>query len=657
MKVSIDTGGTFTDFIWEEDGKIFTLKVPSTPENPSLAIKEGLARLGLKPQILIHGTTVATNAFLERKGADFLLFTTKGFEDVLPIGRQDRPKLYDFFVEKPPPFFKEENIIGVKERILANGKVWLPLEEREIKRVLCLLKKKENISSAAISFLHSYKNPWHEIKLGAALRKAGPYLVSLSSELVGEFREYERTSTTAINAYLSPILKNYLESLEKFFPHTKIYIQQANGGYMSLAMAKEKAVWTILSGPAGGAMAGLFLCKLFGLSGIITLDMGGTSTDVCLIKDRLPFRKIYDFDGFPVSLPLIDIHTVGAGGGSIAWIDGGGLLKVGPRSAGAKPGPACYGVGSEPTVTDANLLLGRLLPKFFGGGEIKLYPERSFLAIAELARKLGLTPLDCALGMVNIANSTMVKALRRVSSERGLDPSDFWLLAFGGASGLHACDLVEMLNLKGAILPKLASSFSALGLFFSVPMFDYTRTVLISLKEKNRLQKEIKKLKEGAKKELSTLGISTEEMVLELYFDLRYQGQGFDLSIPVAEELSEDLASLFHQIHQREFGFSFPHFPIEVVNLRLRFLGKGQDLHLRIGGKRLVFPPFKKSLYTEKGEVEALVVPWDGLKVGEKLFGPMIIVDAYTTFYLKEKFIAEVKEGLTLFAYPRDIKS
>jgi len=651
MRVGVDTGGTFTDFVWEEDGELKTLKVPSTPDNPAKAILQGLELIGIKPEILIHGTTVATNAFLERKGEDFVLITTKGFEDVILIGRQTRPKVYDFFVEKPKPFVKEENIIGVDERLSAKGEVIKPLTEKEVKRALKFVKR-EGVRSVAVSLLHSYKNPVHEVSLAKALSTSRELLLSLSHEVLCEIREYERTTTTAINAYLSPILKKYLETLEEALPQTRVFIEQSNGGYMPISLAKHRAVQTILSGPAGGAKAGLSLTRYFGIAGVITLDMGGTSTDVCLIKSSLPFTKEYQFDGYPVSIPVIDIHTVGAGGGSIAWVDEGGLLKVGPISAGADPGPACYGKGNDFTVTDANLVLGRIIPEFFLGGEMRVCPERSFNALTKLAEKVGLSPLETALGVVEIVNTNMVRALRKVSTERGIDPSSYFLLAFGGASGLHACDLTRKLNLKGFIAPKLASSFSALGLYTASPVFDFSKTVLLPVENLEKIKAEIESLKKMALEKVLYFGVAKElinSLKAQVFLDLRYKGQGYELCLPY----QENLASAFHEAHRGEFGFCLEHFPVEVINVRVRLSGEDEPLNLKVESQKFVFSPFEKEVYTKEGPKRFKVIAWDELKKGDKLFGPLLIIDRYTTLFVEEGFLAEVKDGLTIFCYPK----
>jgi N-methylhydantoinase A len=349
---------------------------------------------------------------------------------------------------------------------------------------------------------------------------------------------------------------------------------------------------------------------------------------------------------------VIDIHTVGAGGGSIAWVDEGGLLKVGPISAGADPGPACYGKGNDFTVTDANLILGRLIPEFFLGGEMRVFPERSFNALTKLAEKVGLSPLETALGVVEIVNTNMVRALRKVSTERGIDPSSYFLLAFGGASGLHACDLTRKLNLQGFIAPKLASSFSALGLYTASPVFDFSKTVLLPVEDLEKIKAEVENLKKMALERVLSFGVSKElinSLKAQVFLDLRYKGQGYELCLPY----QENLASAFHEAHRGEFGFCLEHFPVEVINVRVRLAGEDEPLNLKVESQKFVFSPFEKKVYTKEGPKKFKVIPWDELKKGDKLFGPLLIVDRYTTLFVEEDFLAEVKDGLTIFCYPK----
>ncbi len=642
MKVSVDTGGTFTDIVYKEGSTLKFFKVSSTPKNPACAILEGLENLPFKT--LIHGTTVATNAFLERKGDRFLLITTSGFEDIIFIGRQTRPKLYDFFVEKPPHFVNPEDVIGIKERVGPKGEILKPLEEGEIKRVLKEIEGRK-LFNIALCFLNSYVNPVHERILKEALERAFQGIeISASFEILPEFREYERTSTTAINAYLLPVIKNYLQTLKQNLLNKEIFIQQSNGGFISLDEAKKLAVHTILSGPAGGAFGGLIFGKTLGFEKIITFDMGGTSTDVCLIDGDLPFTKEYLLDGFPVGIPVIDIHTVGAGGGSIAYVDAGGALKVGPQSAGADPGPACYGKSLIPTVTDANLLLGRILPDRFFGGKLLLDRDRALKAISQVAEKIGLSPYETALGIIKIANTHMARAISKVSVERGFDPKEFVLLSFGGAGGLHACSLARDLGIPKILVSKFAGAFSAFGLYFADYIKDFSQTVLIKLSEKEKLKNLLLRLKERAREYFQQRTIDFDDFELEFFADLRYQGQGYELTIP----LSKDLKASFEREHEKFYGYSLKNRPIEIVTLRLRVKKKTPFEDFNIEEKENSFHHLEGEIYTEKGFQKVKIINWDVLKEGEIIRGPALIVEDFTTFYLEEDFYLKVLKNKTL---------
>lgn len=644
MKIAVDTGGTFTDFFWKEERYVRFFKVPSTPQNPALAILEGLK--DFIPNTLIHGTTVGTNAFLERKGGEFLLLTTSGFEDVIFIGRQARPKLYDLFVEKPPHFLKEENVIGVRERIDAKGRPIFPLTEEEIKRVSQEVFKR-GIKNLAISFLHSYLNPLHEELLKRAFKERGEFEISLSSEILPEFREYERTSTTAINAYLKPVIKGYLETLKSQLKETEIFIQQSNGGFITLDEAKSFPVHTLLSGPAGGAYGGLLFGRLYHFEKIITFDMGGTSTDVCLINGELPFTREYLIDGFPVSIPLIDIHTVGAGGGSIAYVDAGGMLKVGPESASADPGPACYGKSLIPTVTDANLLLGRLLPERFYGGKMLLDKERALRAIAGLAEKIGLSPLETALGIIKIANIHMARAIAKVSVERGFDPREFTLLSFGGAGGLHACALARELGIPRILVPKFSSTFSAFGLFFANYLKDFSQTLFLRLDEEEAIKEALQKLKERVRTYLLERKKEPEAYEYEYFADIRYLGQGYEISVPF-KEVGKTLKRAFEEAHERLYGFLLKDHSLELVTIRIRVVKKNPLEEFYLEEESKAFFHYEMDVYTEKGFERTKVISWEGLKEGELILGPALIVEDFTTFYLEKGFCAKVLSNKTL---------
>ncbi len=640
MRIAIDTGGTFTDAIYLEGGVLKTNKFFSTPPDPSLAILEITS--GIEITSLIHGSTVGTNAFLERKGAKIAFLTTAGFEDILFIGRQTRAHLYDLSVEKPSPIVRPENCLGVRERIDARGNVITALSQIETKRLFEHLKKKE-IEAIAVCLLHAYLYPHHERLLKSALLKLG-HPLSISSEILPEFREYERASTTAINAYLSPVMSRYLNRLKQRLPQTTIYIQQSNGGWFKAKEAARLAAHTVLSGPAGGVSGAFMWAQDLGEKRIITFDMGGTSTDVCLIDGRIPFTKEYVLDGFPLSIPVIDIHTVGAGGGSIAYIDMGGALKVGPESAGADPGPACYGKGEKPTVTDANLVLGRILPDCFLGGRFRLQKDRSQKAIFPLAQRMQLSLEEAALGIIKVANVNMIRALRKVSLERGYNPKEFSLFCFGGAGGLHACSLAKELGVKRILIPKLAGGLSAFGLLFAPPLKDFSRTIWLKAQEKERLFEIQEQLKKEALLNMKKMGFRPQEFQEECFLDMRYQGQGYELSIPFCE----DYISAFEEMHRRQFGYTCPDFPIEIVIMRLRLKGRPPEDKWTITKENNHIPLEITKVFTEQGWIEAPVIDWNHLHVGDKFKGPAVIVEPFTTVWIEPLFRAEVEENYTL---------
>ncbi|MEJ2267241.1 MAG: hydantoinase/oxoprolinase family protein, partial [Anaerolineales bacterium] len=489
MRIGIDIGGTFTDFVVfrPDTGKITTFKLLSTPEDPAEAVLQGLKRIAsseaTSPEFyIIHGSTVATNALLEHKGATTALIATRGFRDVLQIGRQNRPALYDFSVDPPPPLIPARLRWEVDERVDHHGHVLASIDPLQVKSLVRELESK-NIESVAVCLLFSFLRPDHERIIGEQLKSAN-YFVSASSEILPEFREYERTSTTVVNAYVSPILDRYLAHLESETAGTQLRVMQSNGGIISTREARRSGVRCILSGPAGGVVGSCFIAEsalndplsgeIYRPSGaepalkVITFDMGGTSTDVSLIDGvpRVTTESIVG--GHPIRVPVLDIHTIGAGGGSIAGVDMGGALRVGPESAGANPGPACYGRGElsecRPTVTDAHLVLGHLDPENFLGGKMPLDVSRAQHVLEALAEQLGLEPLQTALGVIEIANAHMERALRVISVERGNDPRDFTLLSFGGAGGLHAGDLARRLGIPRVLIPPIASTLSAFGM-------------------------------------------------------------------------------------------------------------------------------------------------------------------------------------------------
>ena len=571
----VDTGGTFTDIVLFQEGKLHVHKVLSTPRDPSRAILDGLAQLDAMEnlEVLVHGSTVATNAVLEHKGVLTGLITTAGFRDVLEIGRQTRPKLYDLRVQSIPPLVPRERRMEVTERLNENGEVLIPLDEASLQTALQSLREAD-VEAVAISLLFSFANPEHERRVAEAARATGLY-VSASYEVLPEFREYERTSTVVLNAYIGPLIDRYLARLEEdLSAATILRIMQSNGGSISSTMARREAARTLLSGPAAGAVGAAFVARASDIARIIALDIGGTSTDVSLVDGDITETTDGKIGGYPTKLPMIDIHTVGAGGGSIAWFDIGGALRVGPVSAGAAPGPAAYGHGgSSATVTDAHVVLGRLIPDAFLGGSMHLEVERALEAVSSIAQRLNASVEEAALGIIRIANANMEAAIRVISVERGLDPRAFTLVAFGGAGPLHACELAEALRIPHVLIPTTPGVLSALGMLVADTLKDYVRTVMVRIEHAQEvISSTLATLEAQGRYDLSREGVSADKLVIERYLDLRYVGQSYELTIPFAGD-SAQAAKQFHSTHERRFGYSDPDERIQVVNVRLKARG------------------------------------------------------------------------------------
>ena len=646
--LGIDTGGTFTDFILlQKDQTIKKWKVLSTPKDPSIAIIEGLKEFANEIDIddlsIVHGTTVGTNAFLERKGAYTCLITTKGFEDVLFIGRQARDKLYDLFVERPPNIIERDDVFGIDERIDAKGTILKSPDEKELKKAYSFIKEK-GFEAVAVCLLHSYKNPENEKKLGIFLKEKGIEPI-LSSHLLPEFREFERTSTTVINAYLGPIVGAYIKKLEKKLDTKRLFIQLSSGGCQPSTNIEKSAVSTILSGPAGGVLASLELGKSLGIDNIITFDMGGTSTDVSLCPGKLLYTRDYKIQGFPINLPMIDVHTVGAGGGSKAWIDKGGLLKVGPQSAGADPGPICYGKGTELTVTDANLFLGRLRADKFLAGRMKLFDRAVKDAMEKLALRVGLTPVETALGIIRLVNTNMVQAVREVSIEKGYDPRRFSMVCFGGAAGLHALEVAEELEIERVIIPNTAGVFSAVGLAASDFIFERSKSLFLQISPDEdvneiifREEKELEKLIfEQIPQEL----LNEASYLTNCFLDVRYKGQSFELMIPLSEKWYLE----FHKEHKRLYGYNLLTQPLEITSMRSRVIikrHKKQELFSEVKIDLLEdrLKPLSISEY-ESGQVifkdgakQIPIIDREKIKDNFYLYGPLLITDDFTTILI-----------------------
>jgi N-methylhydantoinase A len=666
MLLGVDVGGTFTDAVLiSREGELHTAKVPSTPAKESrgvlAAIREVLAQAGSRPgevERFAHGMTVATNALLEGRGARTALVATEGFTDVIELARQDRPHLYRLQDSAPPPLVKAELRFGARERIGPEG-VLRALEERDAES-LCAELAAAAPEAIAIALLHSYADPVHELRLGelVAARLPGVH-VSLSSEVVGTFREYERTATTALDAALSPLLRSYLGALceqarDAGLPEPGI--MQSSGGLTDAGRAGGHAALTVLSGPAGGVAGALLIAGLAGVQDVACFDMGGTSCDVCLVESsQVPETAERTIAGRPVALPALDIHTVGAGGGSIAWRDPGGALRVGPASAGADPGPAAYGRGGDqPTVTDANLLLGRLLEDVPLAGGIQLDMAAAKRAIASLADQLGLEELACAEGIVTVAEAEMLGALRLVTVERGIDPRRFALMPFGGAGPLHAAALAQELGIAEVLCPRASGVLSALGLAAAAPRRDIARTVMLSGEDlsPDRLERQSHELAEAARRDLGE-----EAARVRLRYELRYLGQSFELPVdwePAPGEATSGAASpspaelrgAFEDAHEARYGYRDRGAEIELVNVRASVWGSAPT-------------PAPKAAAGGEGRREQRQIVFDGQPLpstvlrgepapGTRLRGPALCALAEATLLVPPGWVAEGEQHGTI---------
>jgi N-methylhydantoinase A len=648
FRIAIDTGGTFTDCVWVEGGALKTLKVFSTPDDPSRAIAQALRKIGSGIGVtLLHGTTVGTNALLQRKGARVALITTAGFEDVIEIGRQARPQLYDFFFERAAPLAAGELRFGVKERTDAEGRVLERPSEEELSRLRQLVGRAEP-EAVAISLLFSFANPENEAAVAESLADLQVPL-SVSHKILPEFREYERTSTVVVNAYLQPLMQSYLERLGERVADlegnskpvrqrgARIFVMQSSGGITALTSAAREPVRTVLSGPAGGLVGAAAMARRSGIAKILSFDMGGTSTDVALLQDKVQPGSQSEVAGFPVSVPMLDIHTVGAGGGSLARFDAGGALRVGPESAGADPGPICYGRGTQPTVTDANLLLGRIRSNRFLGGEFTLDLDRTRSITAQWLKKQSsrLSLEKFAAGVVRVVNANMERALRVVSIERGYDPREFALVAFGGAGGLHACELAEALAIPMVVLPAQPGALSAFGILVSDVVKDFSRTLLWRFSDdapRAELDVEFRKLEQAAQKEFRAEGWSGAPRC-ERSVDLRYRGQGYELNVPA----TGNLAARFHREHERRYGYHHPGREIELVTLRLRAGLRAPQEKIKAeartarGSSRSASHAERAPVFFENRTIATPVHERADLVPGQSLKGPAVITEYSAT--------------------------
>ena len=629
IRIGVDTGGTFTDFVLERDGRFNLFKLASTPSDPSLAIRQGLDRIcaetgaPLERLEVVHGTTVGTNALLQRRGARVALVTTRGFEDVLVIGRQARPELYNLNAVKPPALVADELRLGIGERVVASGDVIEPLEESELEALVAKVKR-AGVEAVAISLLFSFLHPEHEERIASALASLDVPL-SISSRILPEYREYERTSTVVINAYLQPLMGRYLNRLaEAEGKKLNLRVMQSSGGSISAEVAASEPVRTILSGPSGGVVGALRAAQSAGIKNVITFDMGGTSTDVALC-DSGAIRTTNEaaVAGLPVAVSVMDIHTVGAGGGSIGRVDEGGSLRVGPESAGAEPGPACYGRSLLPTVTDAHVVLGHFGGAGLLGGEFKLDEQRAREAMAKLADDLSrvsgkrASVTAAAQGVLAVANTNMERALRHISVERGHDPRQFALLPFGGAGGLHAVDLARALRIPTVIVPTAPGALSAVGVLVADVIKDQSRTVMFTYrpKEMAKLGKIFAELEREATKVLRNEGFPRSRQRHERSLAMRYRGQSFELEV---RDTSGDLAAAFHRAHRERYGYAQEQSVIEIVSARLRSFGVVEKLAQR---------KIESGRSTPRGNVYRR----EDLRAGARLKTPCIVTEYSAT--------------------------
>ncbi len=644
-KIGVDTGGTFTDCIFMDDEGLAVAKVLSTPDNPARAVLQGLRQLcaDLTGVNIVHGSTVATNALLERKGARTALITTKGFEDVLEIGRQTRPDLFDPFVTKLPPLVPARLRFGVAERLDYDGEVIEPLSAEDIDAVLQRVRR-SRAQSLAICLLHAYANPAHEERLAHAAGQLG-IPISLSSQVLPEFREYERCSTTVVNAYLRPVMQRYLRTLADELAGAHLSVMRSNGGIMSAERAHQEAVHTVLSGPAGGVVGAFHVARERGYTQAITFDMGGTSTDVSLCDEQPRTTTETSIAGCPVKVPVIDIHTVGAGGGSLAYLDRGGALRVGPQSAGADPGPACYGKGHALTVTDANLYLGRLHPDWFLGGQMRLDVERARDAVQAFARQLPRSAEETCQGIVEVANANMEGAIRVISVERGYDPREFLLISFGGAGGMHAADLARRLSMPEVLVPAHPGILSAFGMLISDYIQEYAQTIRTPAAAFTpaRAEAAFHDLEARGRQAMLDEGVAPADIQVTRFVDMCYIGQSFELVVPFGSAYVDD----FHRRHERRYGYEDSTRPTQIINVRVRVMGpSGAAYHAAMEpeqrGNARAAQVDTLSMYMEGGWQEAPVFDRQRLQPGDRFRGPALVTEYSATTMVPADFTARV---------------
>jgi N-methylhydantoinase A len=690
MRIAIDSGGTFTDCVFVRDGKLQIIKVASRPRAPAEAIVEAVklaaAHTPSKNEThdLVCGTTVGTNALLERRGGRVALITTAGFEDVLEIGRQARAKLYDLFLQKAEPLAPSSRRFGAKERLASDGSIVQPLKTADIRSLFRQIKKTKP-DSVALCLLFSFRNPVHERRIASRIRSAG-YAVSVSHEILPEFREYERTSTTVINAYLVPVMSSYLRDttvrISTLLPHqsekksrkshpqpsqvARVRIMQSNGGIISAEEAAREPVRTILSGPAGGVIGAGRAAKLARLDKCISFDMGGTSTDVALLTGELRTTSEATVAGLPVAVPMLEIHTVGAGGGSIARFDEGGALRVGPESAGAVPGPVCYGRGTNPTVTDAHAVLGHLGSAGLLGGSFSLDIQRARTQMQKVVQESGnrfRTVEAFAQGIIAVANAVMEKAIRVISVERGHDPRDYTLIAFGGAGGLHACGLAAALEMRGVLIPVFPGGLSALGILRADVVKELSQTVLLPaeemLKGAQQLKTILKRLEAQALRVLDADGFTRAKMRFQHALDMRYLGQAYELNIPInpVGPVGHDVTAAFHRAHEMRYGYHHKNKKVEIVNVRCRATGITDKPPIQKIAPRRRTEPLLPEQTTELTFHErmrkTILYRRDNLRAGDVFPGPAVVTEYSATTLIPPDWKARVDNYGQLLLTPK----
>jgi len=645
MWLGVDTGGTFTDFVLFDGISVRTHKVLSTPSSPETAIIQGMQALGLMDQLhlqqlkMVHGSTVATNAVLEAKGVKTVYVANKGLKDVILIGRQARQYLYDLQPPAKQQLIDAENCLEVDSRLSADGKALQTMSESDLEK-LCHQVEQLKPESVAINLLFSYLNDTEEKRIEAAL--PDHYFISRSSAVLNEYREYERGMATCLNSYVGPLMQKYLSKLEKALPDVALSIMQSNAGTISVKQAGEFSVNLLLSGPAGGLKGAQFIASDNGRRELLSFDMGGTSTDVAMIKSDIELTSEGSVAGYPVAVPMVDMHTIGAGGGSIAKVDSGGLLLVGPESAGASPGPACYGKGGlQATVTDANVVLGRIPAEQSLGGYLTLDKQSSINAVGDIASKLNMTTEQAALGIIRIANEHMVQALRVMSVQRGYDPKDFTLVSFGGAGGLHICELAEALNMQNALIPVHAGVLSAFGMLVAAPSRELSHTLNKLFKDcdDDLINQNFEKLiKQGAAQIADEL--EGDRPAVSCSVDVCYRGQSF--SLPIKWSNLETVSESFHRLHHERYGRRMDG-SLELVNLRVKLQGKPVKFSLPVADAASGRADESIQVFGE--DKLATIYQRDVLGAGQIVSGPALILEKVATSYIKSGWQAKVDES------------